>query len=121
MSEITVVGILFSVYYLFSQTLTFPYGLLFLLYGTHFHTPVHDKRKPKRKKSPRFRPPKVGRASLRNGARPWPSNLFASLVISLLSAFLAMLGKQWLNRYASAEMRGSAVPTTETRYWSRCH
>ena len=35
--------------------------------------------------------------------------LFASLAVSLLSAFLAMLGKQWLNRYASADMRGSAV------------
>ena len=39
--------------------------------------------------------------------------LFASLSISLLSAFLAMLGKQWLNRYASTDMRGSAV--------ERCH
>lgn len=35
--------------------------------------------------------------------------LFASLAVSLLSAFLAMLVKQWLNRYASTGMRGSAV------------
>src|SRR6266478_4739959 len=31
--------------------------------------------------------------------------LFASLAASLLSSLLAMLGKQWLNRYASVEMR----------------
>ena len=30
--------------------------------------------------------------------------LFASLAASLFSAFLAMLGKQWLNRYASIDM-----------------
>ena len=41
--------------------------------------------------------------------------LFASLVISLLSAFLAMLGKQWLNRYASTDMRGSAVERSQNR------
>ena len=41
--------------------------------------------------------------------------LFASLVISLLSAFLAMLGKQWLNRYASADMQGSAVERCQNR------
>ena len=41
--------------------------------------------------------------------------LFASLVASLLSAFLAMLGKQWLNRYASADMRGSAVERCQNR------
>ena len=34
---------------------------------------------------------------------------FASLSVSLISAFLVMLGKQWLNRYASADMQGSAV------------
>ena len=39
--------------------------------------------------------------------------LFASLAISLLSAFLAMLGKQWLNRYESIDKRGSAI--------ERCH
>ena len=31
--------------------------------------------------------------------------LYASLTISFFSAFLAMLGKQWLNRYASTDMR----------------
>ena len=41
--------------------------------------------------------------------------LFASLVISLLSAFLAMLGKQWLNRYASTDMRGSAIGRSQNR------
>ena len=30
--------------------------------------------------------------------------LYASLAASLLSAFFAMLGKQWLNRYDSADM-----------------
>jgi len=30
--------------------------------------------------------------------------LYASLATSLLSAFLAMLGKQWLNQYASTDM-----------------
>ena len=37
------------------------------------------------------------------------SILFSSLAASLFSAFLAMLGKQWLNRYASVDVRGSAV------------
>ena len=41
--------------------------------------------------------------------------LFASLSASLLSAFLAMLGKQWLNRYASTDMRGSAVERGQSR------
>jgi hypothetical protein len=41
--------------------------------------------------------------------------LFASLATSLLSAFLAMLGKQWLNRYASTDMRGSAVERSQHR------
>ena len=41
--------------------------------------------------------------------------LFASLVVSLLSAFLAMLGKQWLNRYASTDMRGSAIERSQNR------
>ena len=41
--------------------------------------------------------------------------LFASLSVSLLSAFLAMLGKQWLNRYSSADMRGSAVERCQNR------
>ena len=43
------------------------------------------------------------------------SILFASLVVSLLSAFLAMLGKQWLNRYASTDIRGSAVERSHNR------
>jgi len=41
--------------------------------------------------------------------------LYASLAASLFSAFLAMLGKQWLNRYASADMRGSAVERSRNR------
>ena len=41
--------------------------------------------------------------------------LFASLAASLLSAFLAMLGKQWLNRYASTDMRGSAIERSQNR------
>ena len=41
--------------------------------------------------------------------------LFASLTISLFSAFLAMLGKQWLNRYASTNMRGSAIERSHNR------
>ena len=41
--------------------------------------------------------------------------LFASLAASLLSAFLAMLGKQWLNRYASTDMRGSAIQRGQNR------
>ena len=41
--------------------------------------------------------------------------LFASLAASLLSAFLAMLGKQWLNRYASADVRGSVIERGQNR------
>ena len=41
--------------------------------------------------------------------------LYASLAASLLSAFLAMLGKQWLNRYASIDMRGTAVERSQNR------
>jgi hypothetical protein len=41
--------------------------------------------------------------------------LFASLVVSLFSAFLAMLGKQWLNRYDSADIRGSVVERSQNR------
>ena len=43
------------------------------------------------------------------------SILYASLAASLLSAFLAMLGKQWLNRYATIEMRGSAIQRSQNR------
>jgi hypothetical protein len=41
--------------------------------------------------------------------------LFASLAVSLFSAFLAMLGKQWLNRYDSADMRGTVVERSRNR------
>ena len=41
--------------------------------------------------------------------------LFFSLLLSLLSAFLAMLGKQWINRYASTDMRGSAIERSQNR------
>ena len=41
--------------------------------------------------------------------------LYASLAASLFSAFLAMLGKQWLNRYASTDMRGSAIEHSQNR------
>ena len=43
------------------------------------------------------------------------SILYASLATALLSAFLAMLGKQWLNRYASVNMRGSAIERSQNR------
>lgn len=35
--------------------------------------------------------------------------LYSSLAASLLSAFIAMLGKQWLNRYSQVELRGSII------------
>lgn len=41
--------------------------------------------------------------------------LYASLATSLFSAFFAMLGKQWLNRYDSADMRGSAIERSQSR------
>jgi hypothetical protein len=41
--------------------------------------------------------------------------LFASLATSLLSAFLAILGKQWLNRYASIDMGGSTIERSRHR------
>ena len=43
------------------------------------------------------------------------TTLYMSLTISLLSAFLAMLSKQWLNRYASTDMRGTAVQRSQDR------
>jgi len=43
------------------------------------------------------------------------SMLYASLAASLFAAFLAMLGKQWLNRYASTDMRGSAIQRSQNR------
>ena len=41
--------------------------------------------------------------------------LYASLAASLLSAFLAMLGKQWLNQYSSTDMRGTAIDRSQNR------
>src|ERR1700679_2090168 len=41
--------------------------------------------------------------------------LFASLTASLFSAFLAMLGKQWLNRYSSTDVRGTAIECSQNR------
>ena len=41
--------------------------------------------------------------------------LFASLAATLLSAFLAMLGKQWLNRYASTDVRGTVIERSQNR------
>lgn len=41
--------------------------------------------------------------------------LYASLSASILSALLAMLGKHWLNQYASIDLRGSAVERNHNR------
>ena len=41
--------------------------------------------------------------------------LYASLFASLLAAFLAMLGKQWLNKYESIDLRGSVVERSQDR------
>ena len=41
--------------------------------------------------------------------------LFASLVISLFSAFLGMFSNQWLNRYQSIDQRGSAIERSQSR------
>jgi hypothetical protein len=41
--------------------------------------------------------------------------LYASFAASLLSALLAMLGKQWLNRYASTDMRGTGIERSQDR------
>lgn len=41
--------------------------------------------------------------------------LFASLATSLFAAFLAMLGKQWLTRYASTHVRGSDIEHSQSR------
>jgi len=43
------------------------------------------------------------------------SILFSSLATSLFSALLAMLGKQWLNRYASVDVRGSVIDRSQRR------
>ena len=41
--------------------------------------------------------------------------LYASLSASLLSAFLATLGKQWLNRYVANNLRGTAIERSQNR------
>ena len=41
--------------------------------------------------------------------------LYASLGVSLFSASLAMLGKQWLGRYVSVGMRGSTIERSQDR------
>ena len=41
--------------------------------------------------------------------------LYSSLAASLLAAFVAMLGKQWLNRYSQVEMRGSVIDRSRHR------
>jgi hypothetical protein len=43
------------------------------------------------------------------------SILYSSMAATLFSAFLAMLGKQWLNRYASVDVRGSAIERNQHR------
>ena len=55
----------------------------------------------------------------------WPSpdpgvvraqaTLYASLAASLLAAFVAMLGKQWLNSYSQMEKRGSVIDRSRYR------
>ena len=40
---------------------------------------------------------------------------FASLSASLFAVFLAMLSKQWLDRYASTDVRGSALERNQNR------
>ena len=41
--------------------------------------------------------------------------LYSSLAITILAAFFAVLGKQWLNRYAQVEMRGSVIDRSRYR------
>ena len=41
--------------------------------------------------------------------------LYSSLATSLLAAFIAMLGKQWLNRYGQTEMHGSPIQRSQQR------
>ena len=41
--------------------------------------------------------------------------LYASLAASLFSALLAMLGKQWLNRYKSTDMQGTVIERNQNR------
>ena len=42
--------------------------------------------------------------------------MYASLAVSVLAACLAMLGKQWLNRYDQIEMRGTLVQRSRHRH-----
>ena len=42
--------------------------------------------------------------------------LYASLAVSVLAACLAMLGKQWLNRYDQIEMRGTLIQRSRHRH-----
>ena len=44
------------------------------------------------------------------------SILFSSFAISLLVAFAAMLGKQWLNRYSQVETHGSFIDRSRDRH-----
>ena len=41
--------------------------------------------------------------------------LYASLAASIFSAFLSILSKQWLNQYASVDMRGSPIERSRDR------
>ena len=41
--------------------------------------------------------------------------LFSRLALSLLASFVAMLGKQWLNRYSKVDMRGSLIDRSRDR------
>lgn len=41
--------------------------------------------------------------------------LYTSLGVSLLAAFLAMLGKQWLNRFGKVKVRGSEIDESQNR------
>ena len=43
--------------------------------------------------------------------------LYSSLGASLLAAFIAMLGRQWVNRYAQTEIRGSVVDRSRYRQY----
>ena len=42
--------------------------------------------------------------------------MYASLAVSVLAACLAMLGKQWLNRYDQIEMRGTLIQRSRHRH-----
>ena len=43
------------------------------------------------------------------------ATLYASLAATLLAAFIAVLGKQWLNRYSQMEKRGSVIDRSRYR------